>query len=51
VVATRGEAHQHRFEVECAIPDLNIHSTGEGSSRRNAEQSAARRAYEIAIRE
>lgn len=51
VVATRGEAHQHRFEVECAIPDLNIHSTGEGSSRRNAEQSAARRAYEIATRE
>lgn len=47
VVATRGEAHRHVFQVECLIPDLNIRSTGEGSSRRNAEQSAARRAYEL----
>jgi ribonuclease-3 len=51
VVATRGEAHQHVFQVECVIPELNIRSTGEGSSRRNAEQIAARRAYELATRE
>ena len=50
VVATHGEAHQHRFEVECAIPELSIYATGEGSSRRSAEQSAARRAYELATR-
>lgn len=50
VVATRGEAHQYVFEVECVIPDLNIRSSGEGSSRRNAEQNAARQAYELAIR-
>lgn len=49
VVTTRGEAHQHVFEVECVIPDLNIRSLGEGSSRRNAEQNAARQAYELAI--
>lgn len=51
VVATRGEAHQHVFQVECVIPDLNIRSLGEGNSRRSAEQSAARQAYELAIRE
>lgn len=50
VVAARGEAHRHVFEVECVIPDLNIRSRGEGSSRRNAEQDAARRAYELVTR-
>ena len=48
VVATRGEAHQQWFEVECAIPELGIRSLGEGTSRRSAEQEAARRAYELA---
>jgi ribonuclease-3 len=48
VVATRGEAHDQRFEVECMIPELNIRSRGEGASRRAAEQSAARAAYQIA---
>lgn len=50
VVATRGHAHEHVFQVECLIPELNIRSMGEGSSRRNAEQDAARRAYELATR-
>lgn len=49
VVETRGEAHQHVFQVECVIPELNIRSRGEGSSRRSAEQHAARRAYERAL--
>jgi ribonuclease-3 len=48
VVETRGEAHAHLFRVECSIPELNIRTLGEGSSRRNAEQAAAQRAYEIA---
>jgi ribonuclease III len=47
IVATRGEAHEQLFEVECLIPELEIRSVGEGSSRRSAEQSAARRAYEM----
>jgi len=50
VVATRGQAHRHVFQVECVIPELNIRSVGEGSSRRGAEQNAARRAYELATR-
>lgn len=51
VIATRGEAHQHVFQVECVVPELGIRSLGEGSSRRGAEQSAARRAYELAVKE
>jgi ribonuclease III len=47
VVATAGEAHEQSFRVECAIPELNIRTQGEGSSRRSAEQVAARRAYEL----
>jgi ribonuclease III len=50
VVATRGEAHEQHFQVECAIPELGIRSLGEGASRRSAEQEAAREAYELAIR-
>jgi ribonuclease-3 len=48
VLATRGRAHQHVFQVECVIPELNIRTTGEGGSRRDAEQDAAQRAYELA---
>ena len=50
VVAKRGEAHEHVFQVECVIPALDIRSLGEGSSRRHAEQNAARQAYELATR-
>jgi ribonuclease-3 len=50
VVATRGEAHDQQFQVECAIPELGIRSLGEGASRRGAEQEAARQAYELATR-
>ena len=50
VVATRGEAHEQMFEVECVIPELRIRSVGAGTSRRSAEQEAARDAYELASR-
>jgi len=50
VIATRGEAHAQQFQVECAIPELGIRSTGEGASRRSAEQVAAHRAYDLATR-
>jgi ribonuclease-3 len=45
VTATTGEAHAQTFAVECRIPALGIVVTGTGSSRRGAEQDAARRAY------
>jgi ribonuclease III len=50
VLATRGEAHDQRFEVECLVAELGIRSTGAGTSRRSAEQEAARQAYELALR-
>jgi len=46
VVATHGVAHRQDFEVECLIPQLSVRATGNGSSRRNAEQEAARHAFE-----
>jgi ribonuclease-3 len=44
LLATRGEAHAQEFEMECAIPELGIRTTGSGGSRRIAEQQAAQRA-------
>lgn len=51
IIATRGEAHEQLFQVECVIPDLNIRSLGEGANRRSAEQNAAHQAYELATRQ
>lgn len=41
----RGEAHAQTFVVTCEIAGLNIKTTGEGASRRLAEQVAAEKAY------
>jgi ribonuclease-3 len=49
VVSVSGEAHEQQFQVECVVPDLDIRTLGEGSSRRAAEQGAARCAYELAV--
>jgi ribonuclease-3 len=46
VVATRGEAHEQLFQVECEIAQLQLSTRGEGSSRRIAEQVAADAAYQ-----
>jgi ribonuclease III len=43
IVATRGQLHAQTFEVECAVSALNLMFTGEGRSRRIAEQEAAHR--------
>ncbi|MGC2164884.1 MAG: ribonuclease III [Gallionella sp.] len=45
VIATHGESHAQIFVVECSIPTLEILVRGEGISRRNAEQQAARAAF------
>jgi len=50
VISTAGEAHEQIFRVECVIPELNIRTEGEGTSRRGAEQAAASRAYDLASR-
>ena len=36
-----GQAHAQIFHVKCTIPKMNIEVTGEGRSRRKAEQMAA----------
>lgn len=46
LLATRGEAHAQEFEVECSVPALDVRVRGTGSSRRSAEQAAARQAIE-----
>ena len=46
VIATRGAAHEQRFDVECLVRELDLRTIGTGTSRRLAEQEAARAAYE-----
>lgn len=47
IQATRGQAHAQTFEVECAVPQLSVQASGEGRSRRAAEQEAARKVLEL----
>lgn len=44
ITAIEGEAHRQEFTVECRIATLGTVTTGHGSSRRIAEQEAARAA-------
>jgi ribonuclease-3 len=43
IVTVTGEAHDQTFKVACVIEDLGLRSEGLGSSRRKAEQQAAKR--------
>lgn len=47
IVATRGQAHAQTFEVSCEVPPLGLRESGEGRSRRSAEQEAARRLLDV----
>ena len=38
-----GEPHEQWFVASCDVPALGVRETGEGSSRRRAEQQAAQR--------
>lgn len=44
VITVDGEAHAQTFNVSCALPSLDRKTSGVGSSRRIAEQEAARNA-------
>lgn len=44
VISVDGEAHAQTFHVSCALPSLDRKTSGVGSSRRIAEQQAAREA-------
>ena len=43
IIETRGQAHAQTFAVECVVPALAVAQSGEGRSRRAAEQDAAKR--------
>jgi ribonuclease-3 len=43
LLAIRGEDHVQQFKVSCELPEFKMKISGEGSSRRRAEQEAARR--------
>lgn len=45
--AATGEAHKREFDISCHVPSLNLVSLGHGSSRRRAEQAAAKRMIEM----
>jgi ribonuclease III len=47
IKSTRGQAHAQTFEVECEVAMLGLTETGEGRSRRIAEQEAARRMLDV----
>lgn len=47
IVGTRGQAHAQTFDVECAVPALGLRQSGQGRSRRSAEQEAAGRMLEL----
>jgi ribonuclease-3 len=51
LLATRGVAPSEEFEVECRVEALGLVALGVGSTRRRAEQDAARRAYDLLTRE
>lgn len=42
VEAISGQAHHQTFRVSCSVHALNLQTTGEGQSRRTAEQAAAK---------
>jgi len=42
-----GQAHAQVFHVRCTIDKINIEVSGEGKSRRKAEQVAAEKAIKL----
>lgn len=46
LLATRGDAHAQEFEVVCMVPAAGMEARGSGTSRRGAEQQAARTVLE-----
>lgn len=47
ILSIEGAAHQQLFRIECNVAPLNLVATGEGVTRRRAEQEAARKILEL----
>jgi len=41
LVSVTGEAHRQQFEIRCSVIDIDTCTSGNGTTRRNAEQQAA----------
>lgn len=50
VLAVSGPPHQQTFRVRCELPGADLSAEAEGSSRRRAEQEAARLVHERLVR-
>ena len=46
LVETTGKDHKQRFKVSCSVPEKSALTTGESTTRRKAEQHAAREMYQ-----
>jgi ribonuclease-3 len=46
LLSVSGEAHKQTFEIRCAVTLLDQPTEGKGSSRRQAEQNAAKKALD-----
>ena len=42
VVSTKGHSHEQTFVVTCCVPGVDLSSKGEGTTRKKAEQEAAK---------
>jgi len=49
LLSTEGEEHARSFTVACVLSDGGDEATGQGSSRRAAEQQAAQRALDVLV--
>jgi len=47
IASTSGAAHKQVFEVECIAEDLKVSASGQGRSRRSAEQRAAEKLLKL----
>lgn len=45
ILEETGKAHNRHYKVSCVVESYNVTTTGEGSSRRKAEQAAAEVAF------
>lgn len=49
IVSVSGKSHEQQFTVECSVPDYRINIQAVGTSRRKAEQAAAKSVLETLL--
>jgi ribonuclease-3 len=46
---TSGKAHKQTFDVSCTVVELDMKTTGQGTTRRDAEQEAASAMLDLVV--